>query len=268
MWRRACLYGGGLASLTAVALAAAWTITDTGPDATDLLPDLQMVQVSSGSYDLTIAVPGAFGVDYLSRHATIPWDFEISQHEITVAQWNQCYEAGGCPHPAKTRSYHTGDHPVTNVNWLDALQFTRWLSAATGKDYRLPTEEEWAYVAFSGANVDQKMLEDWSFERSITTTIGTNRLRKVGGFGETPWGIADLKGNVWEWTMTCWFNSDIENKRPRSIAELQDPELCANRVVQGIERGHVPFFVGETYSGGCSTGRPIDNIGFRIVREL
>lgn len=268
MWRRVYLYSAGVAGLTALAIAATWPLVEVKPNATDLLPSLEMVSVDAGSYDLTIAVPGAFGVDYLSRHATIGRDFEISRHEITIAQWNRCFQAGACQKPAKHKSYETGDHPVTNVNWLDAIQFTRWLSATTGEDYRLPTEEEWAYIAFSGANVTQAMLEDWSFERSITTTIGTERLRKAGGFGETDWGVADMKGNVWEWTMTCWFNSDIENKQQRSIDELKDPELCANRVVQGIERGHVPFFVGETYSGGCSTGRPIDNIGFRVVREL
>lgn len=268
MWRRACLYGGGLITATAAAVAALFFTPEPRPVATDLLPDLQMVSVEAGSYHLTIAVPGAFGVDYISRIAEIPNKFEISRFEITIDQWNSCYQAGGCPREIRLRSHQTGSHPVTNVNWLDALQFTRWLSHETGEFYRLPTEEEWAYTAFSGTDVTQAMLEDWSFERNITSTIGTERLRKVGGFGDTDWGVADMKGNVWEWTMTCWFNSDVENKRPRSIEDLSNPELCANRVVQGIERGHVPFFVNETYSGGCSTGRPIDNIGFRIVREL
>ncbi|WP_259781382.1 formylglycine-generating enzyme family protein [Aestuariispira ectoiniformans] len=268
MWRKASLYIGGVAALTAIAITTASAVLDNKPGATDLLPNLEMVAVKSGSYNLTIAVAGAFGIDYMSRPAKIASDFEISRYEITIAQWNRCYQAGGCPHAAKTRSYQTDDQPVTNVNWLEAFQFTRWLSSVTGESYRLPTEEEWAYVAFSGTDVTREKLEKWSFERNITTTIGTSRMRKIGAFGQTPWGVSDVKGNVWEWTMTCWFNSDIENKHARSIKELEDPELCANRVVQGIERGHVPFFVGETYSGGCSTGRPIDNIGFRIVREL
>jgi len=94
------------------------------------------------------------------------------------------------------------------------------------------------------------------------------RTLPIGMSGVNKWGIADMAGPVWEWTMTCWFSSDEENKRPWSITELCNPDLCPNRVVQGDERAHVPFFVDKVYTGGCGTGAPVDHIGFRVVRQI
>jgi formylglycine-generating enzyme required for sulfatase activity len=40
-----------------------------------------------------------------------------------------------------------GQAPVVNVSWLDARAYTRWLSATTGRTWRLPSEAEWEYAA-------------------------------------------------------------------------------------------------------------------------
>lgn len=47
----------------------------------------------------------------------------------------------------------TGDHPVLNVRVEDALAFCKWLSKESGKNYRLPTEEEWCL--FAGCNLNR-----------------------------------------------------------------------------------------------------------------
>tara|TARA_R110000824_G_scaffold98246_3_gene234438 strand:- start:99 stop:929 length:831 start_codon:yes stop_codon:yes gene_type:complete len=258
-----------LAGIAVLALIAVWPAV--GPRAPKrTLAGLEMTKVGPGRYNLTILVPNSFGRKYHSKPVTIRRPFEISRHEITIDQWNLCHAEGGCPREAKRRPYQTGSHPVTRISWLDAVQFTRWLSAITGETYRLPTEEEWAYAAFAGEDVSKDRIENLIAQRQMirTATFTAFRpTRAVGGNGENPWSIADMTGSVWEWTLTCWFSSDEENRRPWTIEQLSDPALCANRVVQGDERAHVPFFVDKVYAGGCGTGGPVDHIGFRVVRD-
>jgi len=234
------------------------------------LSGLEMVAVNSGTYNLTILVPDSFGRKYHSKPVNIRKPFQISRYEITINQWNTCFEDGGCPSQAKQRPYQTGLHPVTRVSWHDAVVFTQWLSSKTQKSYRLPTEEEWAYVANSGRDFTKQTIEDLIAKRRMIQVGLMSRFRKtlpIGGSGQNSWKIDDMTGPVWEWTLTCWFSSDEENKRPWSISQLSDPNLCPNRVVQGDERAHVPFFVDKVYTGGCGTGSPIDHIGFRVVRD-
>lgn len=250
--------------------AVSWNKLEQPANTSTLLPRLEMQKIRSGDYNLTILVPSSFGRKYYSKHISIKHPFYISRHEITIDQWNKCVADGGCAKKAKQRRYQDGGHPVTLVSWFDAYSFTHWLSSVSGDTYRLPTEEEWAYAAFTGKDVTKETIEDLIQSRKMAQTATFTKFRKtrtVGKNGQNSWSITDMKGPVWEWTLTCWFSSDEENKRKWSIAELSNPELCANRVVQGEERAHVPFFVDKVYSGGCGTGSPVDHIGFRVVRE-
>ncbi len=239
------------------------------PDVT--LPGLEMAAVDSGTYNLTILVPNSLGRKYYSKPVSIRRAFQISRHEITIDQWNMCFQDGGCPKQAKQRPYQTGGHPVTRISWYDAVAFTQWLSLKTGNNYRLPTEEEWAYAAFAGRDFTKQTIEGLITKRRMIEVASMSRFRKtlpVGSSGQNDWGIHDMTGSVWEWTLTCWFSSDEENKRPWTIAQLSESDLCPNRIVQGDERAHVPFFVDKVYTGGCGTGSPVDHIGFRVVQDF
>ncbi len=250
--------------------AFVWSLTWFGRPPVPTLPGLEMTDVAPGDYELTILVPNAFGRKYYSKPVTIKRPFQISRHEITIDQWDECFRDGGCSHKAKRRSYQTGDHPVTRVTWYDAVMFTQWLSKKSGTTYRLPTEEEWAYVAFAGEDFTKDTIEQLIENRQMIQTAAMSRFRKtlpIGGNGKNAWVVSDMTGSVWEWTLTCWFSSDEENQRPWTIEQLTDPDLCPNRVVQGDERAHVPVFVDKVYTGGCGTGSPVDHIGFRVVRD-
>ena len=115
-----------------------------------------------------------------------------------------------------------------------------------------------------------KAIDDLIEKRQMVRTATFSNFRptqEIGSHGVNAWSIADVTGPVWEWTLTCWFSSDEENRRPWTINQLNDPNLCPNRVVQGDERAHVPYFVDKVYTGGCGTGSPVDHIGFRIVKD-
>src|SRR5689334_12118560 len=90
--------------------------------------------------------------------------------------------------------------PVANVSFTDANAFAAWRSKRDHVTYRLPTEEEWEYAARNGERADlYPWGPDWKDNAAVlkeaTPAPVGSRVE-----GRNRWGIADLVGNVWEWT--------------------------------------------------------------------
>ncbi|AEM69622.1 Sulphatase-modifying factor protein [Allomuricauda ruestringensis DSM 13258] len=94
-------------------------------------------------------------------------------------------------------------YPAVNITQRAASAFCEWLSAITGRYYRLPTEVEWEYAARAGSDqpyyfgVDPSELSDhaWFDQNS------GGAYHKVGTKKPNPWGLYDIYGNVAEWTL-------------------------------------------------------------------
>ena len=82
-------------------------------------------------------------------------------------------------------------------------------------------------------------------------------LRPIGSFKTTSSGIADLNGNVWEWTSDCYAGS------------LQNVEKskCPAFYVGGEHVAAVPVFTRKPAQGGCAVGTPPAHLGLRLVSE-
>jgi formylglycine-generating enzyme required for sulfatase activity len=100
--------------------------------------------------------------------------------------------------------------PVGNVTQLAATRFCKWLSAVTGRFYRLPTLEEWQYAARAGTKSvyffgnDPDQLKDYAWYSA--NSEGT--YHRIGTKKPSPWGLYDMYGNVAEWTL----HESVENK--------------------------------------------------------
>jgi len=93
---------------------------------------------------------------------------------------------------------HNG-YPVINVSFLSVSMYGRWLSSATGKKYRLPTEAEWELAARAGHvgpwKMDKAQLEKTAWYAG-NSTGSTN---PVGKKQPNKYGLYDMLGNTGEW---------------------------------------------------------------------
>jgi formylglycine-generating enzyme required for sulfatase activity len=125
---------------------------------------------------------------------------------------------------------HNG-YPAINVSFLSAQMFCRWLAAATGKKYRLPTEAEWELACRAGAadpwTMDKASLDKhtWYAGNSKSTT------HPVGKKPANPFGLCDILGNAGEWA------TDLEGKPVLCGGTFLDPPA---RVTPGMRRRWTP----------------------------
>jgi sulfatase modifying factor 1 len=191
--------------------------------------------------------------------------FYIGKHEITNGEWKKfrndpAYDDAKLwpgqrvvpkdqvPYWSQPQNHGGGtpdsdSYPVLGVNWGSAVAYCNWLSAKTGKKYRLPTEAEWEKAA---RGTDQRRFP-WgnAIDLSYANYTGSQQYdtgRPVGFYdgsrrgdmqtksNASPFGALDMAGNVMEWCQD-WYSRDYYSTSPRK--DPQGPEQGAYRVVRG-----------------------------------
>jgi len=109
--------------------------------------------------------------------------------------------------------------PVVGVCWFEARAYLCWLSAQSGRAFRLPTEVEWEATA-RGPDGRRFAFGDAFDPVSCNTAMAhVRRPSPVGVFmnGDTPHGVGDMSGNTTEWT-----SSSIGTLIPDGPAMIDD----------------------------------------------
>lgn len=169
---------------------------NSAPHNASLVPLTNMVLIKAGSF-------------VRQKHrVTLTRDYWLGKYEVTQAEYESVM--------GKNPSAFHGDpnRPVEKVRYHEAADYcaaiTKREAAArrlpAGFVYRLPTEAEWEYACRAGTTNlfsfgDDASVADrcaWTLENSDATT------HPVGLKEPSPWGLHDIHGNVWEWTLD-WF---------------------------------------------------------------
>jgi formylglycine-generating enzyme required for sulfatase activity len=105
------------------------------------------------------------------------------------------------PYADETFGFGRKGQPVICITHHAAMEYCRWLSAKTGKVYRLPTEAEWEYACRAGSkgpysfeDADQIGEHAWYVENA-------EKPQPIGKKKPNPWGLHDIHGNVAEWCL-------------------------------------------------------------------
>ncbi|QFU77307.1 formylglycine-generating enzyme family protein [Halioglobus maricola] len=188
--------------------------------------DISMVAVTGGSFVMGSPESETGRQDWEGpQHRVTVGDFFIGKYEINWQQYelfvyrdedsfNSLVDpatlAGlaidgvtGATSPYVEMSFGMGKEgfPAVNVTHYAALQYARWLSAKTGRFYRLPTEAEWEYACRAGTSTAMSFGSDAADKYAVTTDNSEEKYARTGSRDANPWGIHDMHGNVAEWTM-------------------------------------------------------------------
>ncbi|MFC1509859.1 formylglycine-generating enzyme family protein, partial [Candidatus Omnitrophota bacterium] len=155
------------------------------------------------------------------------------------------------------------DLPVGCVSWDDAVEFCRWLSKKTGRDFRLPTEAEWEYACRAGSTTAYNIgtNEDDLARAAWYKPISSSKLHPVGGKTANAWGLYDMHGNMWEWC-SDWLGEYTSAGQ----SDPTGPKSGTRRVFRGGSWYTNANYCRSSYHFGYPPDSRDTSIGFRVVR--
>ena len=247
----------------------------------------ELVVVPGGSFVMGAAEtePGYSGDESPQHQVTVP-SFAAGAYEVTFDEWDACVTASGCDgYTPKDMGWGRGRHPVVNVSWEDVQKYLAWLSAKTGKSYRLLSEAEWEYAARGNAEGGASEPPFWwgtsieasqaNYDASVAYGGGSTgeyrqRTLEVGSFQPNAFGLYDVHGNAAEWVQDCHANNYL--KMPVRGAPPEDGSAwewssCSSRDIRGGSYIDLPSALRVATRDASDPGVRQPNLGFRVARN-
>lgn len=175
---------------------------------------------------------------WMGRHE-VTWDeydlFTFPKEEVEVSG-----QADAVTRPTKPfvdMSFGMGRRgfPAISMTQYAARKYSQWLSAMTGRYYRLPTEAEWEYAcragtapAYSFGNGSAE-LGQYAWYRGNSD----GKYHPIGVKEPNPWGLYDMHGNVIEWTLDQY----APDRYQRLTEGILNPWLKPSRLFPHVVRG-------------------------------
>jgi formylglycine-generating enzyme required for sulfatase activity len=254
-------------------------------------PELVLVptgrfQMGSPEHERKVAMEAGSQPGWLARELPQHWvgidkPIAMGRYPVTVGEWRLFVLATGWRTSGEVDwdapgFAQTDRHPVVGVNWFDAIRYVRWLSEATGKSYRLPSEAEWEYACRAGTKTafsfgDTITTEQANYDGNFTyngSPRGAYRrgTTPVGMFAANPWGLFDMHGNVWEWVQDVLH--DNYDGAPLDGSPWDEGGDQARRILRGGSWLYNPRYLRSALRNGFSAALSNDIVGFRVVRDL
>ena len=112
------------------------------------------------------------------------------------------------------------ERPRENVNWYEAMAFANWLSGLLKMKVTLPTIAQWQRAAKGDDDRYFPWGDDYFEEHCNTLESGMKMTTPVNRYdkGASPYGVYDMAGNVWEWTMNTASAAEEGRDHRRAVA--------------------------------------------------
>ncbi len=166
--------------------------------------ETEMVYISDGIFEMGSRTLNGFGAS--PAHNQSVNSFYLGKFEVTQKQWISIM--------GMNPSYFKGDNlPVENVSWMDCQNFIKQLNKITGKKFRLPTEIEWEYSCRAGKHSEWFVGNDPSSLSKYAwfDNNSSNSTHPVGQLLPNGYGLYDIAGNVFEWTLDLYKKYPINS---------------------------------------------------------
>jgi formylglycine-generating enzyme required for sulfatase activity len=253
-------------------LAATWAWCEMGR-----FQELGLVQVPAGEFIMgSDPQTDRYARDEEQpQHTLYLPTYYIGKTPVTVAQYRAFLQESGYDLKNKDGLSSSANHPMTFVNWHDALAYAthygmglpseaEWEKAARGSDGRIyPWGSQWVNGL---ANTDEYWRGGRGLlarARNLKTGAGTTPVGQFSPGGDSPYGCVDMSGNVAEWTRSEW-DKGYPYKPDDGREDLS--RKSAGRFF----RGGSFYYASEDFPRCASRGQNspdsrYDLIGFRLV---
>lgn len=250
------------------------------------------------------AAPNTFRGEYPLHKVTLTRGFWLGKYEVTNIAFSRFVDATGYRTDAERAGRALGirgysrawqpidgiswrnpgwdiepDQPAVLITWNDATAFCEWMSEATGKRYRLPTDAEWEYACRAGTDTEfpwgndledgygwingADQTGDWfrSSETRFPFKDGAAYVARVGSYFPNTWGLYDMNGNVWEWCQ------DWQASLPSgSVTDPKGPPSGTQRIIRGGGWHAIAAYCRSSTRFSDPPEHTHTNMGFRVVR--
>lgn len=150
--------------------------------------------------------------------------------------------------------------PITDISWFVANDYC----GCQGK--RLPTIDEWEYVAMANENLpDARKLKTYNeqilgwYEKPKTFN------NEIGSTFKNYWNVYDLHGLVWEWTLD--FNSVLVSGESRKDVDTDNSLFCGSAAIGATDLMNYAAFMRYAIRGSLKAKYSMRNLGFRCVKD-
>jgi formylglycine-generating enzyme required for sulfatase activity len=140
-----------------------------------------------------------------------------------------------------SHTYEYGDNPAqpaVTMTQFAAKQYTKWLSGITSLQYRLPSEAEWEYAARAGSKTAYSFGDDPA-ELDRYAAFADNApdgAPKVGSKAPNAFGLHDMHGSVWEWTIDQYTSEGYVDRAGKKL-DLEEAIVWPNSPEMRCVRG-------------------------------